>query len=728
MTRTSLDISGMTCAACAARVEKVLSRVEGVEKATVNLALERAEIEHTPSIEPDLLVGKVEKAGYGATLRSDDEALRRKQDEERAVARRAEERQTFLRFALSAALSIPLVIGTAPMMLGLGHAWIGPWVQAALATGVVAISGTRFAREAFMALRGGSANMAVLVTLGTGVAWAYSMVLVLTGQGHGHLYFEAAAVVLTLVMLGKYLEARAKKGTSAALEALGKVQPREAERLTGDGRTETVPVEALRPGDIVMVRPGARLPVDGEIATGETEIDESLVTGESVPVHKKPGDAVLTGTLNGDAPVEIRVLAVGADTRLARMARLVEEAQLGEAPIQRLVDRISAIFVPVIIAIAAVTFAAWWLWSGNAEQAMVNAVAVLVIACPCALGLATPTALVAGTGAAARAGILIRDIETLERAVGIEAVAFDKTGTLTLGRPAVSGIAAAAGASEGKVLSVAAALEARSEHPLAKALVAEAEARSLTAGAAEAIRIHRGLGLEGRIGKETALVGTRAMMEKHGIAADDIDALKALDGTLSYVALGGKLLGAVAFSDQPRAEARAALAALHGSGIATIMLTGDNEAAARAVAEATGIGSFRAALKPEDKVDAVRLLTSEGRTAFVGDGMNDGPALASADLGIALATGTDLAREAAHVTLMRPDLWLVPASLDIAASTRRVIRQNLVWAFIYNVIGIPLAAFGLLSPVFAGAAMAFSSVSVVTNSARLTRWKPKKTS
>ncbi len=363
MTRVALDITGMTCAACAARIEKVVSRVDGVTRADVNLPLERASIEIDGEIDAAKLIAAVERAGYGATLRPDDRAAQRKADEARDAARRAEERQTLLRFAVSALLSIPLVIGMLPMMLGTGHAWIGPWTQAALATGVLAVSGSRFYREAWQALRGGGANMAVLVSLGTSAAYFYSLWMVIAGNGHGHLYFEAAAVVLTLIMLGKYLEARAKRGASAALEALGKLQPAQAERKTPQG-VETVATTSLIPGDIVIVRPGARLPADGVIVAGASSIDESLVTGESLPVDKAEGAAVVTGTVNGDGALEVRVVAVGADTRLARMARLVEDAQLSEAPVQRLVDQISAVFVPVIIAVAILTFAGWWL-AGN---------------------------------------------------------------------------------------------------------------------------------------------------------------------------------------------------------------------------------------------------------------------------------------------------------------------------------------------------------------------------
>jgi Cu+-exporting ATPase len=728
MTRVALDITGMTCAACAARIEKVVSRVDGVTRADVNLPLERASIDVDGEIDAAKLIAAIERAGYGATLRPDDRAAQRRADEARDAARRAEERQTLLRFAISALLAIPLVVGMLPMMIGAGHAWIGPWTQAPLATGVMLVSGSRFYREAWQALRGGGANMAVLVSLGTSAAYFYSLWMVVAGNSHGHLYFEAAAVVLTLIMLGKYLEARARRGASAALEALGRLQPAQAERKTPQG-VETVATARLVPGDIVIVRPGARLPADGVIVAGASAIDESLVTGESLPVDKTEGSAVVTGTVNGDGALEVRVDAVGADTRLARMARLVEDAQLSEAPVQRLVDRISAVFVPVIIAGAVLTFAGWWL-AGNPSAGFDAAIAVLVIACPCALGLATPTALVAGTGAAAKAGILIRDVATLEKAQNISTVAFDKTGTLTLGHPEVIDVEATDG-DTAALVRLAAAVEARSEHPLAKALVAHAEALKLSVPEASAIAAIRGKGLTGTVDGRAVAVGNARMMRDHGIEETQVAALKsriARPGMIAFVASGGKLACAILFADRPRPEAAQALRALAAVGIRTIMLTGDNEDAARAIAGDIGLADFRAALLPEDKTAALRGLADDPSTiAFVGDGLNDAPALAAAGLGIALSSGTDVAREAAAITLMRPDLRLVPASLDIARRTRRTITQNLVWAFLYNVIGIPLAAFGMLSPVLAGAAMAFSSVSVVTNSALLARWTPRKT-
>lgn len=727
------DVTGMTCAACAARIEKVLARVPGVEKAQVNLALERATIDFGGGADPQAFAEAIRKAGFGAQLRVSDAARQREADEALAARRRAEERQTLLRTVISAALSLPLVIATAPAMLGTGDALMSPWLQAVLAAGVMAVSGTRFYREAIAAVRGGGANMAVLVSIGTTVAFAWSLWQVLAGHGHGHLYFEAAAVVLTLVMLGKYLEARARQGASSALSALGRLQPRSAERIGPDG-PRTVPAEALVPGDRVLVRPGRQIPCDGVVLSGETAIDESLVTGESLPVERRPGDPVTTGTVNGSGVLEIEVTAVGADTRLARMTRLVEEAQRGNAPIQRLVDRISAVFVPVILAVAAVTFLGWWLIGGSAEDGLVAAVSVLVIACPCALGLATPTALAAGTGAAARAGILIRDIETLETAGTIGAVAFDKTGTLTLGKPRVSALQPADPAGTGiavaELLTLAASLEAASEHPLAEALVDKARAANLALKPASGVAAVAGQGLTGIVDGRHVAVGNVRLMEAQDVPGDEVRALLdtlAAAGTLAAVAVDGKLAGAIAFSDQPRKEAAQAIAVLRGNGLETVMLTGDNEAAAQAIAAGIGLEDVRAGLAPEEKVEAVRAMKA-GRAdgvAFVGDGLNDGPALAAATLGIALSSGTDVAREAAAITLMRPDLTLVPAALEIAAKTKRTITHNLVWAFIYNVVGIPLAALGVLSPVFAGAAMAFSSVSVVTNSALLARWKPK---
>ncbi|MBK8457368.1 MAG: heavy metal translocating P-type ATPase [Phyllobacteriaceae bacterium] len=722
----TFDVSGMTCAACSARVEKVLARQPGVEKANVNLALERADIEIGPGVEPAALAAAIEKAGYCATLRLADRRKQREADAAREAARAAEERWTLTRFVISAAFALPLVVANLPMMTGTGHALLPPAWQAALAAGVMVFSTSRFYREAWAAARTGGSNMATLVSLGATAAFGWSVWRAIAGQGHEHLFFEAAAVVPTLVMLGKWLEARAKRGASSALTALARLKPATAERLT-DGVAENVDTELLLPGDIVMVRPGGKIPCDGIVSAGVSAVDESLLTGESLPVKRAPGDPVVTGSLNGDGALEIRVTRVGEDTTLARVIRLVETAQLGEAPVQRLADRVSAIFVPTIILLATLTFFGWWLWSGEIESALSPAIAVLVIACPCALGLATPTALVAGTGAAARAGILIRDVEALDRAQAIGAVAFDKTGTLTLGLPRVVATHAVDGDAEA-LMAFAAAVESASEHPLARAIVAAA-----VTGFAPAVGVRavRGEGITGMAGDKRIAVGDAVLMAREGVPPAEViaAALKLPEAaTLAFVALDGRLAGAIALADAARPEAAEAVALLAARGLPAMMITGDNEKVAAAIGAELGIANICAGVKPAEKMATVKAFRQDtGKpVAFVGDGLNDGPALAAADLGIALSSGTEVAREAAAITLMRPDLRLVADALDIAARTRRTIVQNLGWAFLYNVIGIPLAAFGLLSPVFAGAAMAFSSVSVVTNSALLARWRPRR--
>ncbi len=722
----TFDISGMTCAACSARVEKVLARQPGVEKANVNLALERADIEVGPGIDASVLAAAVERAGYSATLRIADREKQREADRAREASRAAEERWTLWRFVISAAFALPLVVANLPMMTGTGAALMSPVWQAVLASGVLVFSGSRFYREAFAAARTGGANMSTLVSLGATAAFGWSLWQTLYGHGHEHLFFEAAAVVPTLVMLGKWLEARAKRGASSALAALARLKPASAERIV-DGRTETVDAETLRPGDLVMVRPGARVPCDGTIRSGSTAIDESLVTGESLPVARTTGDNVITGSVNGDGVIEVEVTRVGEDTTLARIIRLVEAAQLGEAPVQKLADRVSAVFVPTIIVLSLLTWTAWWIVTGDPVAGLSPAIAVLVIACPCALGLATPTALVAGTGAAARAGILIRDVEALDRAQAVGAVAFDKTGTLTLGHPQVVATAAIDG-DKGEILALAAAVEAGSEHPLARAIVAAA---GPSAPKATGIQARRGEGVAGSVGERRIAVGDAAMMASEGITPQACSALSSTlpdASTVAFVAVDGQLRGAIALADEPRPQAADAVSALARRGLPSMMITGDNERVATAIAASIGIDAVSSGVKPASKIAAIKAFREKtGKpVAFVGDGLNDGPALAAADLGIAMSSGTEVAREAAAITLMRPDLRLVGDALEIAARTRRTIVQNLVWAFLYNIVGIPLAAFGVLSPVFAGAAMAFSSVSVVTNSALLARWRPRR--
>ncbi len=713
----SFDIAGMTCAACSTRVEKVIARIEGVHQVKVNLALERADMTAETGVSADAVMERVAKAGYVALPRYGGAAAEA-ENERRQTRQRADERQTLIRFSLSAVASIALVVGMIPPMTGMGPALISPGTQAVLAAWVFLFSGTRFFREAWAALRSGTTNMAVLVTLGTVAAFVFSLwKLSDPHASHQHLYFESAAVVLTLVMLGKYLEARARRGASAALMSLSRLVPDVAERLSGD-KAEIVSVAALRIGDVLRIRPGSRVPADGMVVNGASEVDESLITGESLPVMKKAADTLIAGSVNGNGAVDIKVTALGPETRLGRMTSLVEMTQLSEAPIQKLVDRVSAVFVPSILVLAAVTFAGWAWWAADLETALINAVAVLVIACPCALGLATPTALVAGTGAAARAGILIRDIETLERARSIRCVAFDKTGTLTQGKAQLTGFRIALGFDEREVFSVALALEEVSEHPLAKALVGEARARGIAPAQVSTIRIIPGQSISGIRNGKTVSIGKT-------INRGDAQGRRNATGTSAELVFGNSVAATFDFADEARPEAAAAISDLQRLGIESVMLSGDNQASANKIGKALGLSAIHGDLSPQEKlVEIGKLRQRFGGVAFVGDGVNDAPALAAADVGIALSTGTDIARETAAFTLMRPDLRLVGAALAIADRTRRTIRQNLGWAFIYNVIGLPLAAFGYLSPIFAGAAMAFSSVSVVTNSAYLATWRP----
>ena len=725
------DISGMTCAACAARIEKVVKRLPGVEEAIVNLALETAEI-RAPGIEPARIVGAIENAGYGARPRAHEARARRQAMEEAAAARRAEERQTLLVFGFSALLTLPFVAEMIAMALGADHL-MSPLTQLALATPVQIVAGWRFYRGAFKALRGGSANMDVLVALGTTAAWAFSTVMTLRLGHHamGHLYFEGSATILTLILLGKLMEARAKRSASAAISKLMALRPDTATRVIDgpDGAvTETVSVDALRAGDTVLVRPGERLPVDGVVTEGGSEIDEAMLTGESVPVARGPGDKVTAGTINGSGALIVTVRAIGEDTTLARIARLVEQAQIAKAPVQKLVDKVSAVFVPTIITIAAVTFGVWWFVGGAVEPAFVAAVSVLVIACPCALGLATPAALVAGTGAAAKAGILIRDIEALERAHAVDVVVFDKTGTLTAGHPAVTDIVGL-GTDGVEMLRLAASVQAASEHPLARAFLAAAELRRLPLSRAEGFRSFTGRGVGATVDGRRVVIGNEAFMAEEGVDLRLLAREKArLEGaakTVVAVARDGEALGLVALADPVRPEATEAVATLKARGIETRMLTGDAEPVARSVATKLDLDGFEGPVRPEQKSARVEAYRLGGRVvAMVGDGVNDAPALAAADVGIAIGTGADVALETAGVTLMRPDPRLVPASIEIARATWAKIRQNLFWAFAYNVIGVPLAALGYLTPALAGAAMALSSVSVVTNALTLTRWRP----
>jgi Cu+-exporting ATPase len=605
-------------------------------------------------------------------------------------------------------------------------------IQLALATPVQFWLGARFYRAAWKALKARTGNMDLLVALGTSAGYGLSVYHVFAGAA-AETYFEAASLVIALVLLGKWLEARAKRQTTAALRALQALRPQTA-RVVVDGQEQEVSIGSVRVGDLVVVLPGERVPVDGDVIDGRSHHDESMLTGESLPVAKEPGDRVTGGAINAEGRQIVRTRAVGAESALAHIIRMVEDAQAKKAPIQRLVDKVSGVFVPIVIGIAAITWLGWGLSTGDWSQATLNAVAVLVIACPCALGLATPTAIMAGTGVAARAGILIRDAEALETLRHVRTVAFDKTGTLTAGKPTVVDVDAA-DLDTNRLLQIASNLQAGSEHPLARAVLVIAEAAGLSPTPASDITALPGRGLRGNVDGRPTWLGSKRLMTELGVElgtlAGAADLNEAQGRTVSWVAQdrgnGIEALGILAFGDQPRAESATAVAALQAMGLRTVMLTGDNAGAAASVAKALGIApvDVHANVLPGDKADVVRGLAANGRVAMVGDGINDAPALAAADVGIAMGSGTDVAMQTAGVTLMRSDPRLLPAAIDISRKTTRKIWQNLFWAFIYNLVGIPLAAAGLLDPVFAGAAMAFSSVSVIANTLLLRRWHPK---
>ena len=770
---TELDIEGMTCASCAARVEKALARVPGVTAASVNLATERASVRAAAPLTPidvQRLVKAVVDAGYEARpVAAEPEGSGAEAATPQAGAgdRAHQARRELMAVALSAVLSAPL---TLPMLTAPFGAEIAlpAWVQLALASVVQFVCGARFYVSAYRAVRARAGNMDLLVALGTSAAYGLSVWQTIVQPGDTmHLYFEASAVVITLVRLGKWLEARAKRETTDAIRALNALRPDRAYIKDASGQAREVPLAQVRVGMVVIVKPGERVPVDGSIAAGRTHVDESLVTGESLPVAKGPGEHVTAGSINGEGLLEVTTTATGAETTLARIIRLVESAQAEKAPIQRLVDRVSAVFVPAILVIAAVTLGGWLLAGASPQTAILDAVSVLVIACPCALGLATPAAIMAGTGVAARRGGLIKDAEARELAQRVSVVAFDKTGTLTVGKPQVVALEPI-GISREDALALAAAVERGSEHPLARALLAEydasvagasnagaeAGAGALTdAGArrarssgmvGERLAAHAvshaqavaGRGMQAEVDGATICVGNGRWLDELGIeppaqARARAAELEAAGNTVSWLirrASGrtpAQALAIIAFGDSLKPTARPAVEQLTARGVKSVLVTGDNRGAAASVAAALGIDEYYAQVLPEDKADIVAQL--KARTgqivAMAGDGINDAPALAAADIGIALATGTDVAMHAAGITLMRGDPALVADAIDISRRTYRKIQQNLFWAFIYNLVGIPLAALGLLNPMLAGAAMAFSSVSVVTNALLLKRWK-----
>ncbi|NPT53321.1 heavy metal translocating P-type ATPase [Paraburkholderia elongata] len=780
---TELAIGGMTCASCAMRVEKALAKVPGVASVSVNLATETATVNPGDAgidADTDALIAAVKKAGYDATLLAPPDAPASAADTaalaSAAESKRNQTRRELAAVLASAVLTLPLVLPMVGEWFGL-HAMLSPWLQFALASIVQFVFGARFYRAAYRAVRAGAGNMDLLVALGTSAAYGISVYELATHPGDmTHLYFEASAVVITLVRFGKWLEARAKRQTTDAIRALNALRPDRARIRVGADERE-VPLAQVRVGTVVIVRPGERVPVDGAVLEGRTHIDESLITGESLPVPKQAADPVTAGSINGEGAIAVTTTAIGAETTLARIIRLVESAQAEKAPIQRLVDRVSEVFVPAILAIAALTLVGWLIAGAGGETAILNAVAVLVIACPCALGLATPAAIMAGTGVAARRGVLIKDAEALETAHRVTIVAFDKTGTLTLGQPSVTAFEAIGGIGRDEALALAAAVQRHSDHPLARAVVKAYEAAqvgnlrddtavenastnggvgalgestldasasvaiakvatespvaTLTASAARAVP---GRGVEADVDGRTLALGSTRWLNELGIVlppqlSEHAKQLEAAGNTVSWLMqrtpLAPTALALIAFGDTVKPTARAAVERLAQMGVKSVLVTGDNHGSAASVAQALGIAEFHAEVLPDDKARVIRDLKirSAGIVAMVGDGINDAPALAAADIGIAMATGTDVAMQAAGITLMRGDPALVADAIDISRRTWRKIQQNLFWAFVYNLIGIPLSAFGLLNPMLAGAAMAFSSVSVVTNALLLRTWR-----
>ena len=723
-----IGIGGMTCASCVARVERALKKVPGVQMVTVNLATESARIVYAPGEQmPARLRRAVRDAGYEPRAAS--------------AAIDAPDRSPwagFMPVGMGLALSLPLVL---PMLAELfGKHWMLPplW-QFLLATPVQFVLGARFYKAAWGAVKAMTGNMDLLVALGTTAGWALSMWLLLTAESGAmlHLYFEGSAFVITLVLLGKWLESRAKRQTTSAIRALHALRPDMAHLLGAEGELD-VPVADVLVNDQLVVKPGERFPVDGTLVEGHTQVDEAMLTGEPLPVTKDIGGQLTGGSINGDGRVVMRVSAVGSATVLAHIIALVEDAQAAKAPIQRLVDQVSAVFVPVVLVIAGATLLGWWLTGHTFELALIHAVAVLVIACPCALGLATPAAIMAGTGVAAKNGILIKDAQALEIAHKVDVVAFDKTGTLTVGQPKLTEWVVLPGMNEPDVQRIAASLQSGSEHPLAKAVVNDAKQKALAIELPTQVSAVPGRGTDGSVGTRSFLIGSLRWMDELKIdmsaVATQAAALQGQGATVSAMAertsTGLVLRALMAFGDLPKPGAKEALAALRARGIKTVMISGDNRGAAEAMARRLGLhpeaGEVMAEVLPGDKAAMVVKLKESGKTvAMVGDGVNDAPALAAADVGMAMGSGTDVAMHAAGITLMRGDPLLVAAALDISARTVAKIRQNLFWAFAYNVAGIPLAALGFLNPVLAGAAMAMSSVSVMSNALLLKRWKPK---
>ncbi|MFB9860774.1 heavy metal translocating P-type ATPase [Salinicoccus siamensis] len=723
MEHAEFDITGMTCAACSNRIEKVLNKQEGVSSATVNLATENAVIEYNPNVlsEKDL-IGRVEKLGYGAEPK--------RSAEDKVDAKDRQLNRLKIKLIISALLSVPLLITMLDHLFGiqLPSLLMNPWFQLAIATPVQFIIGWQFYEGAYKNLKSGSANMDVLVAMGTSAAYFYSVYetgVWATDPTHSpHLYFETSALIITLILFGKYLEHNAKSRTTTAISKLLDMQAKQA-RVIKEGKEAMIPVEDVVVGDRIIVKPGEKIPVDGQVVRGRTSVDESMITGESIPIEKEVENGVVGSTLNVNGTIEFEATRVGKDTALASIVKVVEEAQGRKAPIQRMADVISGYFVPIVVGIAVLTFLVWYILvqPGNFEPALIASIAVLVIACPCALGLATPTSIMVGTGKGAENGILFKGGEHLEKTHSLDVIIMDKTGTITKGKPEVTDFSG-----DDEVLALLAAAEKGSEHPLAEAIVAHATERGIDIPEMDDFTAIPGHGIEATVEGRKVLVGTRKLMTDNDIADDNITEEMTqyeYDGkTAMIVAVDGEIKGIVAVMDTVKESAAEAIRQLQEDGLEVVMLTGDNTRTAEAIGRSVGIDQVIAEVLPEQKAEQVKRFQEAGRTvAMVGDGINDAPALATADIGIAIGTGTEVAIEAADITILGGELTLIPKAVRLSHKTIRNIKQNLFWAFAYNSAGIPIAALGLLAPWVAGAAMAFSSVSVVTNSLRLKRVK-----